>query len=125
MVGLKRSKKYFMWGIATGILILVLFWVGMYSFFLIKRETIRQELSEEIGMAIKGEFIVKEVGMNFFSLFPNVSLSMRQVEVRDSAWNSHHRSLLKANKVLLKIDPFSLISGNVRISKLVIEDADI
>src|SRR5438045_3894584 len=103
MVGLKRSKKYFMWGIATGILILIFFWVGMYSFFLVKKESIRQQLSEEIGKAINGEFLVKDLGMNFFSLFPNVSLSMKQVEIRDSAWNIHHRSLLKANKVLLKI----------------------
>jgi hypothetical protein len=125
-LGLKRpKKKYFVWGFATGIGILILFWVGMYSFFLLKKEAIRQQLSAEIGKAIKGQFIVKDLGMNFFNLFPNVSLSMKQVEVRDSAWNRHRQSLLKAQKVLLKIDPFSLLSGNVRISKLVIEDATI
>jgi len=122
---LKRRKKYFLWGIATGIGILLVFWIGMYSFFLIKKESIRQQLSEEISKAINGEFIVKDLGMNFFNLFPNVSLSMKNVEVRDSAWTTHQHSLLKADKILLRIDPFSLLSGNVRISKLVIEDGTI
>src|SRR5213075_155063 len=82
-----------------------------------------QQLSEEIGKAVKGQFLVKDIGMNFFNLFPNVSLSMKGVELRDSAWTAHKQSLLKANKILLRINPFSLISGNVRISKLVLEDA--
>ncbi len=95
----------------------------MYSFFLIKKEDIRQQLKSEISAAIHGQFEVKSIGMNFFNLFPNVSLSMRQVEVRDSSWSLHKQSLLKADKILLRINPFSLIGGNVRISKLVIEDA--
>ncbi len=120
---LKRTRKYLLRGGIAIIAVLFVFWIAMYAFFIIKKETIRQQLSTEIGNAVHGEFQVKDLGMNFFNLFPNVSLSLRGVELRDSAWTTHHRSLLKANKILLKINPFTLLSGNVRISKLVIEDA--
>ena len=123
MVGLSKTRKYLLRGGAIVIGILIIFWIGMYIFFMVKKESIRQQLSEEIGDAIHGEFIVKDIGMNFFNLFPNVSLSMKQVEMRDSTWSLHKQSLLKADKILLRINPFSLIGGNVRISKLVIEDA--
>src|SRR5436190_1356284 len=123
MKGSNRSRKYILRGIATLLGLLIIFWIGMYSFFLVKKESIRRQLSDEIGKAIRGQFLVKDIGMNFFNLFPNVSLSMKEVEVRDSAWATHKQSLLKARKVLLKINPVSLLSGNVRISKVVIEDA--
>jgi len=122
-LALTRARKYLLRGLGIIVGIFVLFWIGMYGFFMIKKEAIRQQLSAEIGEAVKGEFIVKDIGMNFFNLFPNVSLSMRQVEMRDSTWAVHKQSLLKADKILLRINPFSLIGGNVRISKLVIEDA--
>ena len=95
----------------------------MYVFFLIKKEQIRQKVSFEVGKALKGEFDVKDVGMNFFNLFPNVALSIKDVELKDSTWSIHHQSLLKAKEIFLKVNPLLLLSGEIRISKLVIEDA--
>jgi len=103
--------------------VLILFWVGMYSFFMIKKEDIRKKLSTEIGNAVRGELEVKDIGMNFFNLFPNVSLSLKGVEMKDSSWSVHKQSLLKAREIFLRVNPFALLSGDVHISKLVIEDA--
>ena len=120
---MNRTKKYLLRGIGVIVGILIVFWVAMYAFFIIKKEDIRQQLSAEIGNAVRGEFEVKDLGMNFFNLFPNVSLSLKGVEMKDSSWSVHKQSLLKAKEVFLRINPFALISGNVRISKLLIEDA--
>ena len=120
---MSKTRKYLLRGCFIIVGVLIIFWIGMYSFFLIKKEDIRQQLTTEISSAIHGQFEVKNIGMNFFNLFPNVSISLRQVEVKDSSWNLHKQSLVKADKILLKINPFSLIGGNVRISKLVVEDA--
>src|SRR2546430_16203090 len=80
--------------------------MGMYIFFLVRKENIRQELSQEIGNSIAGQFLIRDIGINFFNLFPNVSISLKGVDMRDSAWQVHHESFLKAEKVLLKINPF-------------------
>ncbi|HYJ36987.1 MAG TPA: AsmA family protein, partial [Chitinophagaceae bacterium] len=123
MTALNRARKYVIRGTALIVGVLILFWVIMYTFFVIKKEDIRRQLSEEIGNSVHGEFEVKKIGMNFFNLFPNVSLSMKGVELKDSAWKVHKHSLLKAKEIYLRVNPIALLFGNVDISKLRIDDA--
>ena len=120
---MSKTRKYLLRGTYIVVGVLILFWIGMYSFFLIKKEDIRQKLSTEISNAINGEFQVRNIGMNFFNLFPNVSLTLKDVEMKDSAWSTHQQSLLKAREIFFKVNPISLISGDVTISKLLIQDA--
>lgn len=103
-------------------LLLLLYWAGMFVFFQVKKESIRQQLSDQISEIVKGEFTISDLKVNFFSTFPNIALSMRDVEMKDSAWNLHQVSLLKAKKILFRINPFSLVRGDVRVSKIVVED---
>jgi len=70
--------------------------MAMFVFFLVRKDSIRKQLSLEIGNAITGEFLIRDIGINFFNLFPNVSISLKGVDMRDSAWRAHHESFLKA-----------------------------
>ncbi len=105
--------------------LILLCWIAVYVIFQIKKESIRKELSAEISNRIQGSFTTRDIGINFLSLFPNVSLSLKDVEIRDSTWDKHHKSFLKAGSIYLRVNPFYLISGNVRITKILMEDATI
>ncbi|HKP31939.1 MAG TPA: AsmA family protein, partial [Chitinophagaceae bacterium] len=119
---LKKFEKYAVRGIGIFFLLLLLYWTGIFIFFQVKKESIRKQLSEQVSEVVKGEFTIRDLGVNFFSTFPNIALSMKDVLLKDSAWKTHQIDFLKAKKILFRINPFSLIGGNVRISKIVVED---
>lgn len=57
--------------------------------------------------------------------FPGLSISLKNVSLRDSLWASHKHDLLKARNVYLTVDAFSLISGPAKIKKISIADGEI
>jgi len=121
----RKTRKYIFRGVGVLLLLVLLYWAAMFVFFQVKKESIRQQLSSEISKVIRGDFTIQDLGVNFFSTFPNIALSLKNVEMKDSTWTVHHTSFLKAKKILCRINPFTLISGSVNVSKVVVEDATI
>jgi hypothetical protein len=76
----------------------------------------------EINSKVKGEVKIRDLEPSLLSTFPNVSLRLSDVLVRDSMWNIHHRDLLKAGKVIVRLKLFSLFAGSPEISKVIIEN---
>jgi hypothetical protein len=57
--------------------------------------------------------------------FPGVSVSLKNVLLRDSLYEEHHHDLLKAKEIFLALNVVSLLSGNVVVQKLSLRDGQV
>lgn len=110
------------------------FIVGIVAFFLIssaalalyfnnnKAEIITQ-INAKINDNITGRIDIGDIRYKFLKGFPNMTLALNQVELKDSLWAIHKRTLLKAQQIEIRIDLWDLLSNEINIDKIEIKQA--
>jgi hypothetical protein len=72
-----------------------------------------------------GTLSIASMEPSFFSGFPGVSVSLKDVVVRDSLWKVHHHTLLEARDFNISINTLALFTGTIEINKMGINNATI
>ncbi len=110
------------------------FFLGVVALFLIssavlalyfnnnKAEIITQ-INAKINEKITGTIGIGDIRYKFLKGFPNMTLALSQVELKDSLWVIHKRTLLKAEQIEIRIDLLDLLSNEISIDKIEIQQA--
>ena len=97
-------------------------WLVIWVYVIFNKKSLVNSVVTEINSKVKGEVKIRDLEPSLLSTFPNVSLRLSDVLVRDSMWNIHHHDLLKAGSVIVRLKLFSLFAGSPEISKVIIEN---
>jgi len=62
----------------------------------------------ELNKNINGNVSIQEVNVNLFTHFPSVGVSLKNILITDSQYNKHHKALLKAEKLNVRVSAFRL-----------------
>lgn len=106
-------------------LIILLLWGGIYIYFRANKASLLSKVSKAVSEKVKGQVQIKDIGLNFLVNFPNITLRLDEVSLQDSMYKMHKRELLKARKLFVSASTFQLLKGQVRPSKIVIEDGQV
>ena len=110
------------------------FFLGVIVFFMLssallalyfnnnKAEIITQ-INTKINENITGKIDIGDIRYKFLKGFPNMTLALSQVELKDSLWAVHKRTLLKAEQIEIRIDLWDLLSNEINIDKIEIQQA--
>lgn len=118
---IKRISFFFIGLVA---LIIVVFG-GLRIYFNLNKPKIVSEINATINDNIAGHVSIGDIGYKFLIGFPNFTVVLNKVELKDSLFPVHKRALLKAEEIEVRLNVFSLIKNEVEISKVVINDAKI
>ena len=123
-----RFKKYarrfgfFILGCIT----LLLITSGALSFYFNRNKTeIIAKINTKINENINGKFHVGDFQYKFLTGFPNFTLALKDVELKDNQWQTHHHTLLKAREIETRLNIWSLLKHEINIHKILINEADI
>ena len=123
-----RFKKYagrfgfFILGCIT----LLLITCGALSFYFNRNKTeIIAKLNTKINENINGKFHVGDFQYKFLIGFPNFTIALKDVELRDNKWKIHKHTLLKAKEIEARLNIWSFLQNEINIHKILINDADI
>lgn len=83
---------------------------------------IAQELNKNLH---GGTLTIAGMETAFLSGFPGISVSLKNVVVRDSLYKNHKHTLLDARNFNVTVNPFALFTGTIAINKIGIEHATI
>ncbi len=112
--------------IAGGILgLFLLVVIVAYTVIALKKDSIRMMAITQINKQVKGTVEIGDLTPNFFRTFPNISVRLTDVSIRDSLWNVHHHEFLEAEKIYIRIQFLSLIKGKPKIGKVIVENATV
>jgi hypothetical protein len=87
-----------------------------------KKETLAM-ITGSLNENISGSITIGDMETTFLQGFPRVSLRLTNVVVRDSLFESHKHTLLKAGHLDVAVNAFALLRGTVEIKKITIADA--
>ncbi len=122
---LNKIKKYAI-RIGGGILLLlVLVWIVAYAVITFKKDSIREMAVKQINKQVVGIVTIGDLTPNFIRTFPNISVRLSDVSIRDSLWNVHHHDFLTAEKIYIRLQFFSLLKGKPKIGKVIVENASV
>jgi len=123
-----RFKKFFkiIGFFFIGLLSLILMSaIGLRIYFERNKAEIVAKINTQINENILGEAKIGNIGYKFLIGFPNFTVVLNEVELKDSLFPIHKRTLLKAKEIEVRLNVLSLLKKEVNIHKIVISDATI
>ena len=92
-------------------------------YFNSNKAKITTQINEKINENITGTIHIGDVNYKFLKGFPNMTLALSQVELKDSLWVVHKRTLLKAEQIEVRIGLLDLFANEINIDKIEIHQA--
>jgi hypothetical protein len=116
---LKKIIKGFLYFLSVILLItVVLFAVAYWN-----RDKIIERISSQLNESINGEFGIGKVNFTVFHRFPNFSITLNNVYLRDSLKNIYKQDFFSARKIFLDVSFFRLFERKVHVQSLTVQDA--
>jgi uncharacterized protein involved in outer membrane biogenesis len=105
--------------------VILIFFIGLRLYFNQNKESIMTEINQKINDNISGHASIGDVGYKFLIGFPNFTVVLKKVELQDSLYAIHKRSVLKAEEIEVRLNVLSLLHKKVDIEKVVLIDTKI
>jgi hypothetical protein len=97
----------------------------MAGYIQLNKASILKKAGTTISRRIRGQVHIGHAEISFFRHFPNVSLRLSGISVRDSGWQAHGHDLLQAETIFIRFAFFSLFSGHPRANKVYLQQGSI
>ncbi|WP_396170695.1 AsmA-like C-terminal region-containing protein [Flavobacterium sp.] len=123
--GVKKIFKlilYFFLGLFAVIIVSA---IGLRIYFEKNKAEIVEKINTQINDNINGEAKIGDIGYKFLIGFPNFTVVLRDVELKDSLIAIHKRPVLVAGEIEARLNVLKLLKKEVAIDKIVIIDAKI
>lgn len=99
--------------------------IGLRIYFEKNKTEIVKKINTQINDNILGEAKIGDIGYKFLVGFPNFTVVLKDVELKDSLFAIHKRPVLKAGEIEVRLNVLSLLKKEVNIHKIVINNATI
>lgn len=109
--------------IIIGIVFTIYFTIAAYVNF--NKDKLGQSLTTQLNKNLNGSLTIGGIDAAFLRGFPNISLTLTNVVVKDKQWASHKHTLLTAKRFDVALNTLALITGTVEIKKIGITKARI
>jgi hypothetical protein len=107
------------------LLLLIILLTGLSIYVSGHKEKILSLVTADFNKNLNGKLNVGGLETSFFSSFPNLSVTLLNVSLRDKEWEHHHQSLLEGKKLSVAVNVAALLKGVISIHHVSINDAAI
>lgn len=107
------------------LILLSLIWVGAAYYINKNNKLILAKILHQVNTSVNGTVQVSHMETTLLKGFPGVSVSLKNVSLKDSLWNQHKHELLKAKDIEVTLNALSLLIGTINIRKVAINNASI
>ena len=102
------------------LVLIVIFSVAYWN-----RDKILEQITAQLNEGINGEFKIQKLDFTILNDFPNFTLTLRNVSLRDQRFSTYKHDFFVANKVFVDINLYHLWKRNVNVRSLKIETANL
>lgn len=100
------------------VLLVVLAWVALTWYISSHKKELLHTITEQLSERTGGNLAIRDMQPSFWKSFPNVSVRLTDVTLRDSMYRQHGHSLLDAKDLFVKLNSLSLLGGRTEIKKI-------
>ncbi|WP_374949956.1 AsmA family protein [Mucilaginibacter sp.] len=106
-------------------LLLVLVVVGLSLYITFNKAKVLKMVNEQLAKSVDGTLVIGDMQPRFFKGFPDVSLSLKNVTIRDKQFARHKHTLLDAKEFDVSINTAALFRGTIDVNHIEISNAAI
>lgn len=117
-VNWKRLMRRTLRVTATVAALFLIAWLSLAWYVNAHKAEILTTLSRKLSEDLRGELRIGALEPSVFRSFPNISLDLRDVSLRDSLWQQHKNSLLECRNLYVKVNPLALLTHRVEVKKI-------
>lgn len=118
---LKTSLKI----IAGFILLIVVILIGFTLYITYNKTKVLKLVNDQLAKSVDGTLTIGDMSPRFFKGFPDVSLTLKNVLIRDKNFAQHKHTLLDAKDFNVSVNTAALFRGTIDINHIDISDAAI
>src|ERR1700743_508629 len=118
-----RLLKIILLSIAGIAVILILSFFGSLWYINTHKDKVLKLVNTELSDQLDGTIIIGDMQPNFFQHFPDISLGLRNVLIRDKRFAEHRRTFLDAKDLSISVNAWSLLWGAIKIKHIDISNA--
>jgi uncharacterized protein involved in outer membrane biogenesis len=107
------------------ILLFILLAVGITVYVANNKEKVLAQVIKKLNENLDGTLTVGDIEPSFFSNFPDVSLVLKNVVIRDRQFPRHQHTLLDARDFNVSVNAMALFRGVISINNIAIDNAAI
>ena len=122
---MQRTLKIILKVIAGIALTVVLLFFGALWYVNSNKNAVLKLVNIELNAKLDGTVAIGDMKPNFFQRFPNISLALSNVLIRDKQYASHHHTLLDAKDFTISVNAWSLLTGKLNINNIDIGNASV
>lgn len=118
-----RVLKIVLKVIAALVVVIALLFFGSLWYITHNKSKVLKLVNDELNTKFDGTIIIGDMKPNFFQHFPNISLGLKNVLIRDKRFAEHHRTLLDAKDFSISVKAWPLLTGSLDINHIDISNA--
>lgn len=122
---MKRWLKISLKVLSGLFLLVILTWLAGAFYISRNKKEILSTILAQLNKNLNGQIKASSMEPTLLKSFPGVSVSLKEVLLRDSLWSQHHHDLLNAGDIDVSLNVLSLLVGNVNINQIAINDASV
>ncbi|MFC4212697.1 AsmA-like C-terminal region-containing protein [Pedobacter lithocola] len=105
--------------------LIILIWLAGAFYINRNKKEILASILEQANKSLNGQVTASNMEPTLLKGFPGISVSLKNVSLKDSLVNIHKHELLKAEDIDVSLNVFSLIAGNTKINRITINNASV
>lgn len=117
-------RKLFKW-LAYTVVLMILLIAGVLATAYWNRDKLLNKLTAELNKGINGTFHISKIDFTFLHNFPNFSITLQGVNLRDSQYAKYQQQILSARKIFVDVAFYPLLKKEFVINSIFLDDADI
>ena len=103
----------------------ILLWIGAAYYIHKNNKIVLAKILTQLNTKVNGSINVAHLETTLLKGFPGISVSLKDVSLKDSLWQQHRHELLKAKDIDVTLNSLSLLIGTINIRKVAINNASI
>lgn len=105
------------------VLLVILFVIGGMLYVTYNKGRVLKMVSTELNEKLDGQITIGDIRPQFFKHFPNISLELKNVTIRDKRFSEHKHTLLDAKEFYVSLNALSMLTGKASIKRIDIDNA--
>jgi hypothetical protein len=105
--------------------VIIIAFVGLSMYIVFNKEKVLKMMTTALNKNLNGTLTIGKLDPTFFRGFPGVSVTLKDVIIKDKQWQVHRHTLLQAQSFAVSVNASALLHGDVEINKIDISDASI
>jgi hypothetical protein len=108
------------------LLLLILLWLGLTFYIRQHKAVILQQISNKLNEQLHGgQLVITDMEPSLIRSFPQISVVLQGVTVRDSLWSIHHHPLLEVASIFVQVNTRSLLKKQVEIRQITLSEGTV